>query len=739
LHIPRRVKEHSNIRGEEASFIYLTKSAPNEHTCNSTLNAKLTTHTTYSTMPSSSSSSRRKSSKSASVSSTSLATPTNTQSLREIVQQHVLQNVFEASNNIIQSQNSQSQGGGSSWMVLVVDPESLRVISSSVGMYNLMEQHVSIVEDLMKKRAPFRDQSVLYFVEPNKSSIERIIQDWTPTKKGSNSKPLYGNTIFLYFLGGLSDELFSMIKGCKELVKRVKVLKEVNLDFCLKESSAFHFDMGSNKASGVSGGSIYSDLYLSSPLQDSSIQERIISKLVTVCATLNEYPHVRYPAKNAMCKKLCHLFQTKMNEFVGKNSEWWYNGDGLHPNTERSTLLLLDRKDDCLSPLIHEFTYEAMVNDLLPIDDDRITYEMSNAGTAKEGEGATSKMDALLNDNDEVWVELRGKHIADVIQTLSTKIRNIVNSGTGSALSNSAKNSGKALSINQMAKALKALPEYREIMSKLSQHMQIAHQCMDVFNAQGLLDLSDLEQTLATGKTEEGRTPKLKELLGQVVVQFRQQSDSLIRLRLLAIVIVSQRGLGSQSDLQKLLNEANLSHDELATLQNLTKMGCPMVQEKEGKFAKLRDKRVSSFGGGESESEYSSSRYVCILKSIMEDAAAGNLSVEEYPSVMPLPDAEQVNASSVSKAKSVRKRASAQWTQSGSINSNPSNSLLNKKKGHGGRQIVFMMGGVCYSELRAAREVMNSSGTEIVIGSTRCISPKDFCQDLHSLGAAGEF
>jgi len=248
--------------------------------------------------------------------------------------------------------------------------------------------------------------------------------------------------------------------------------------------------MGSNKASGVSGGSIYSDLYLSSPLQDSSIQERIISKLVTVCATLNEYPHVRYPAKNAMCKKLCHLFQTKMNEFVGKNSEWWYNGDGLHPNTERSTLLLLDRKDDCLSPLIHEFTYEAMVNDLLPIDDDRITYEMSNAGTAKEGEGATSKMDALLNDNDEVWVELRGKHIADVIQTLSTKIRNIVNSGTGSALSNSAKNSGKALSINQMAKALKALPEYREIMSKLSQHMQIAHQCMDVFNAQGLLDLA---------------------------------------------------------------------------------------------------------------------------------------------------------------------------------------------------------------------------------------------------------
>jgi len=314
-----------------------------------------------------------------------------------------------------------------------------------------------------------------------------------------------------------------------------------------------------------------------------------------------------------------------MNEFVGSNAEWWYNGDGLHPNTDRATLLLLDRKDDCLSPLIHEFTYEAMVNDLLPIVDDRITYDSVNVdGTAKDkdgapaAEGGTTKMDALLNDNDEVWVELRGKHIADVIQTLSAKIRDIVNSSSGVSALGRKDGGGKALSINQMAKALRALPEYREIMSKLSQHMQIAHQCMDQFNKQGLLDLSDLEQTLATGKTDEGRTPKLKELLGRVVEQFRsRQTDSLMRLRLLAIVIVSQHGLSS-GDLQKLLQEANLSRDELRTFNNLERMGCPIVREDDsgkggvGKLAaKVRDPRVGSYHGGrggESDSEYSSSR-----------------------------------------------------------------------------------------------------------------------------------
>ncbi len=623
-------------------------------------------------------------------------------------------------------------------MVLVVDPESLRVISSSIGMYNLMEHHVSIVEDLLKKRAPFRDQAVLYLVEPNEVSVAKIIEDWTPSSNkkggGSSSGPLYGNTVFLYFLGHLPDNLFTQIKNCKELVRRIKVLKEVNIDFLIKESRAFHFDMGKSSP-------IYTSLYTSSSSSVSStmnlFHHRMISKLVTVCATMNEYPHVRFHHKNELCKQLSFLFQQKMNEFVGSNDSWWYHGDGLHPNTSRATLLLLDRKEDCLSPLMHEFTYEAMVNDLLSIEDDRITYESVNAGTAKEGttQETTTKMDALLNENDEVWVELRGKHIADVIQTLSTKIRDIVNSSSGSALGSSAKGNGKALSINQMAKALKALPEYREIMSKLSQHMQIAHQCMDAFNQQKLLELSDLEQTLATGKTDEGRNPKLKELLGQVVEYFRKQPNSYMRWRLLAIVIVSQRGVSSASDLQKLLQEANLSREELSTLHNLEKMGCPLVRNNDGnnksassKFANLREVRVSSFGGNgavESTSEYSSSRYVCLLKSILEDAASGTLSVEEYPSVMPLPDAEAVlGGSAIGSALSVRKK-----TESGNWKTDKG-----KKKAHGGRQIVFMVGGMCYSEMRSAREVMNATGKEIIIGSTRCIAPKDFAKDLYSLG-----
>ena len=88
-----------------------------------------------------------------------------------------------------------------------------------------------------------------------------------------------------------------------------------------------------------------------------------------------------------------------------------------------------------------------------------------------------------------------------------------------------------------------------------------------------------------------------------------------------------------------------------------------------------------------------------------------------------------LGSSSTKKAQTVRKiRGSSQWAKQST------GGVKGKKKTHGGRQIVFMVGGMCYSELRSAREVMVATGTEVVIGSTRCIAPGDFINDLQSLG-----
>ena len=440
----------------------------------------------------------------------------------------------------------------------------MRVMSNVMGMYDLMEQRVTLVESITKKRAPFREMAVVYVISPTQENISQIIQDYSG--QGANPQPLYGPAVFIYTLNKLPQQLLEQIKMCRPLVKSIRALREINMDFVAKENRAFHFDMQTS----------IKDLF-SSRSSSPFLLATIVEKLVTVCATLNEYPHVRYPANSSLCQELAEAFHRQMNEFVAAAPSWWYYGMQGHMERDRSTLLLLDRSLDVLSPLMHEFTYQAMVNDLLNIDDDKISYKAEAVVVSKQQQQPETviepvKKDVLLNDNDELWVEFRCRHIADVIQTLSSRIREIMDSHTGAKL---ATDSGRSLTLSEMASALKQLPEYQEVMSKLSQHMHVSHQCMSVFTREKLLDLAELEQTLATGITEEGRTPKTADLLNDVEDKIRGMppcNKAIAALRLLSIFVITQKG-ATAAALNRMLAVAQAGPTDEKTLSNFSKLG----------------------------------------------------------------------------------------------------------------------------------------------------------------------
>lgn len=433
----------------------------------------------------------------------------------------------------------------------------MKIISSVVGMYDIMERKVTLVESLEKKRAPFRDQGAIYLLSPTEESVDLLIQDF------SSSSPLYGGAVFLFFVSGLSNLLLDKIKGCRPLLKRVKCLQEVNIDFLANEQRAFSLDMRNT----------FQYFYLrrgASPLEI-----KLAEKLVTVCATLNEYPHIRYKQSSAICTSLSNIFHLKMDEFVSQNPSWWYHGGPMKnqaANRDRGVLLLLDRADDALTPLLHDFNYQPMVHDLLTMEGDRITYQ------ADADDGPKAK-DVLLDEKDSVWVELRGKHIAAVIETLSDRIRDIMNSATGSTLGK--KNQGN-MSLSQMAAAMKALPEYQEVMSKLSQHMHLAHECMSVFRNQNLMNVSELEQNAATGKDDDGRTPKMADIVDsaeRLMMSLRNVKD---RLRLILVLTIALGGLRPQ-DRRRLMNVAELSRQDIKTLNSLEVLGLATMSSSDKK------------------------------------------------------------------------------------------------------------------------------------------------------------
>ena len=73
---------------------------------------------------------------------------------------------------------------------------------------------------------------------------------------------------------------------------------------------------------------------------------------------------------------------------------------------------------DLFAPLLHEFTYQAMVHDLLPlIEGDKVYYKTS----LNQNEGAVK--DVELAEKDSIWVKNRHLHMKDLLEKLATEFQ----------------------------------------------------------------------------------------------------------------------------------------------------------------------------------------------------------------------------------------------------------------------------------------------------------------------------
>ena len=94
----------------------------------------------------------------------------------------------------------------------------------------------------------------------------------------------------------------------------------------------------------------------------------------------------------------------------------------------RGVLFICDRSLDMNAPFLHEFTYQAMVNDLLPLENGQ---KYSYAFTGPDGSPQTK--DTILDESDNIWVEIRHKHMKDCIEKLMTDFNDFVGEHAGFA------------------------------------------------------------------------------------------------------------------------------------------------------------------------------------------------------------------------------------------------------------------------------------------------------------------
>ncbi|XP_072245104.1 syntaxin-binding protein 3 [Leuresthes tenuis] len=546
------------------------------------------------------------------------------------------------------------------WKILILDPFTTKLLSSCCKMSDLMAEKITIVEDLYKNREPVPEMKAIYFMTPTSKCVQAFIDDFKP-------KPKY-KSAYVYFTDYCPDDLFNNMK--LYCAKYIRVCKEINISFLPQEAQVFTCDNPEG----------FRSIYSPHSQDKKKTLETLAEQLVTLCATLDEYPGVRYKKDSNMenAKTLAELVDYKL----AKHYE--LDDSGKKKGKTQAQLLIVERGFDPVSPILHELTYQAMAYDLIDIQNDTYKYKSKN----------DSEKQALLNEDDMLWVKLRHKHIAEVSEQIPKMLKEI---------SASKKQPDEKITISNLAQMMKKMPSFRKQVTEKTIHLQLAEDCMKHFS-NNVEKLCKAEQDLAVGSDVDG--VKVKDPMRTLLPVLLHPYSTHDKIRAVLLYIFSLSGT-TDENLNKLIQHVKIE-DEREFILNWKELGVPIITSPSF-FSRKATRRDRS-----QEEKYNLSRWTPVIKDVMEDAVENKLDTREWPHLSECP---------------------AAWNGSGAVSARQKHKpSAQDERRSGSRLIIFVVGGISYSEMRCAYEVTQAvKSCEVIIGSSHILTPTSLLNNIKAL------
>ncbi|KAI4290352.1 MAG: hypothetical protein L6R35_000364 [Caloplaca aegaea] len=578
------------------------------------------------------------------------------------------------------------------WKVLILDDGSQKLVNGVVREDDILELNITHIERIEERRPANKEMDAVYLLSPLPHIVDCVMADL--------ERQRYRRT-FLIWTSVLRPDLQTRLDKSGMARQHIVQASVLNIDYYPRESHLITFrDPWS-----------FPTLY--HPACNHLVRQHLddlAQKIVSICVSLGEYPAIRYYSPQSkhhearvLCSHLARFAQLQLDHYAQ------YNNDFPPPSPRpRGLLVITDRSLDLFAPVLHEFTYQAMIHDLLPLTEgDKIFYKAS-LNKSQPGK------DQEISEKDSIWVKYRHLHMKDLLDQL------VQDFNAFKAQNPQFADSEDPATINGIKDMLAGLPKFQEGKEAYSLHLTMTQDAMTVFQEQRLADVASVEQSLATGLDEDYRKPK--NLADQVV---RLLDDDAVlfpdRLRLVIQYLLYRDGL-LPTDVQKLLLHARLPSQDSEVIYNLEHLGAHITRV-------LKDTRPGAqyqFGKKEAQPPPTDgsglSRFDPALKVVLEELSRGTLDQTIFPFTKPHLDAADGLMGQDNVSQASLRSAKPTWARTRPSASEPKQRIL-----------VFMAGGATYSESRACYEASQSLNKDIYLATSHMLTPSLYLRQVGDL------
>lgn len=354
---------------------------------------------------------------------------------------------------------------------LLLDEETASMVSVVVSQTELLKHDVFLTRLLDKQGdATHPELQAIVYVRPTAENMRSLRKELAKAPFGSY-KIYLSNLVRPTYIEEIADA---------DETHAVQTIHEYYADYHALDEHLFSFNVSPCLDAVIGTGAPGANPQF----------ERTLDGLASVLLALKRKPVVRYLNSSSLCRNLAERIAVRMDQ---ESALFSFSTSDSSP-----LLLIIDRCEDPVTPLLSQWTYEAMVHELIGSHANRVS--LKNAPAVPN-----DLREIVLDANsDPFFLKNRYSNFGDLGMNLKTLV---------DGFHKESKSQSELTSIEDMMRFVGNYPEFRRNMSNVSKHVALSGELSRLVEKNALLELSQLEQDIACREAEADHRKRIGEML----------------------------------------------------------------------------------------------------------------------------------------------------------------------------------------------------------------------------------